>query len=49
MTSEDSERVKPIGAGEARERAEDAVLSGDWDEAIAWSLLGLLITQGKRR
>lgn len=34
--------VKPIGPSEAFERASRAAHDHDWQESIAWSLLGLL-------
>lgn len=40
---------KPIGPSEARERAQAAARAGNWDESTAWSLLGLLALESRRR
>lgn len=39
---------RPIGPSEARERAETAARDGKWQESIAWSLLGMLASSGRR-
>lgn len=39
---------RPIGPSEAREKAETAARAGKWQESIAWSLLGMLASSGRR-